>query len=286
MQEMWIYLNDRFVAEEEAKVSVFDYGFLYGDGLFETFRSYSGKIFRLSHHLDRLFHSASRLALSLPSPPILESLLYETLQRNRFDDALLRITVSRGEGRPGLDPDPCASPTVVISARAFSGHPSTHYLHGVSGVIVQIRRNAAAAQDPALKSLSFLNNVLAKLEAKKSGAFEGLFLNLEGFLCEGTVSNLFWIQEGRLKTPSAASGILEGITRRTVLELAEKMKIEAEEGFYPVEHLLTAEEAFLTNSGLELMPLTAVNGKKIGSGRPGPMTRRLHDAFNEAVRER
>jgi branched-chain amino acid aminotransferase len=174
----------------------------------------------------------------------------------------------------------------VISAREFKGASSARYLDGISGVIVQIRRNTAVDPDPALKSLSFLNNVLAKLEAKKSGAVEGLFLNPEGYLCEGTVSNLFWIQGGKLKTPSAQSGILEGITRGVVLELARRIKMEVEEGIYPAEDLLSAEEAFLTNSGMELMPLTVVNGKKIGNGRPGPVTQQLHQAFKEAVRER
>ena len=282
---MWVYLQNKFVASEKAKISVFDYGFLFGDGLFETLRSYSGKIFRLPEHLDRLAHGASRLELSLPSTQVLTRLLYETLQRNRLDDALLRLTISRGEGGPGLDPAPTTTPTLVISARAFGGYPPEYYLNGVSGVIVQIRRNAAAL-DPALKSLSFLNNVLAKLEAKKSGAFEGLFLNLDGFLCEGTVSNLFWIREEKLRTPSATSGILGGITREVALELARKMKIKVEEGIYPAEDLLAAEEAFLTNTGLELMPLTQVNGKNVGSGRPGPITCQLHHAFSEAVRER
>lgn len=281
---MWVYLKDRFVAKEEAKISVFDYGFLYGDGLFETLRAYSGKIFRLTEHLNRLSDAARKLALSLPSDPLLEALLHETLQRNQFDDALLRLTVSRGEGAPGLNPDPCTTPTLVISAREFKGYPAADYSSGVSGLIVQIRRNAAP--DPALKSISFLNNILAKLEAKKEGAFEGLFLNSDGHLCEGTVSNLFWTQEGRLQTPSPACGILEGITRRVVLELAEAMRLEVEEGFYDAEHLLTADEAFLTSSGLELMPLRVVGGKKIGGGRPGPITRQLHQAFKEAVRAR
>ena len=282
---MWIYLQDKFVAKEDAKVSVFDYGFLYGDGIFETFRAYSGKIFRLSDHLDRLAAAASRLALSLPPAAVIENLLYETLQRNRLDDALLRLTVSRGEGLPGLDPDPCPAPTLVISARAFGGCPASYYLHGISSVIVQIPRQAAAA-DPSLKSISFLNNILGKLEAKKRGAFEGLFLNSEGYLSEGTVSNLFMIQEGKLKTPSAVSGILKGITRGVVLELADRMKIEAEEGLYRAEDLFAAEEGFLTNTGWELMPVVMVNEKKIGSGRPGPITQQLHQAFREAVRER
>lgn len=282
---MWIYLQGQFVPEAKAKVSVLDYGFLYGDGLFETFRAYEGKIFRLSEHLDRLGGGAERLALSLPSAEVLENLLYETLRRNRLEEALLRLTLSRGEGAPGLNPAPCPAPMLVITARKFEGYPIDHYLNGVSAVIVQPRRHPAVL-DPAVKSTSFLSNVLAKLEAKKRGAFEGLFLNTEGVLCEGAVSNLFWIREGRLKTAAAAAGILEGITRKVVLELATKMKIETREGFFPADELFAAEEAFLTSSGLELMPLTAVDGKKIGNGRAGPLTQRLHHAFKEAVKER
>ncbi|HZR46872.1 MAG TPA: aminotransferase class IV [Candidatus Manganitrophaceae bacterium] len=282
---MWIYLQDQFVPREKAKISVLDYGFLYGDGLFETFRAYEGRIFRLSEHLDRLGRAADRLALSPPSAEILENLLYETLRRNRLKEALLRLTLSRGEGAPGLNPAPCTVPTLVITARKFEGYPKDDYLNGVSGVIVQARRHAAAL-DPGLKSISFLSNILAKLEAKKKGAFEGIFLNTEGALCEGAVSNLFWIREGRLKTAAAPAGILEGITRRAVLELARRMKIETEEGFYPAGDLFAAEEAFLTSSGLELMPLTSVDGKKIGKGLPGRLTQRLHHAFREAVRER
>ena len=282
---MWIYLKDQFVKEAEAKVSVLDYGFLYGDGLFETFRAYGGKIFRLSEHLNRLGGSAGRLAISPPSPALLEKLLYETLKRNRLKEALLRLTLSRGEGAPGLNPAPCERPTLIITARKFDGYPKDQYLTGVSGVIVQARRHPAVA-DPALKSISFLSNVLAKLEAKKKGAFEGLFLNTDGVLCEGAVSNLFWIREGKLKTAAPAAGILEGITRMMILELAEKIKIETEEGFYPADDLFSAEEAFLTSSGLELMPLTTIDGKKIGNGRPGPVTQRLHQTFREAVNER
>jgi branched-chain amino acid aminotransferase len=282
---MWIYLQDKFVRKEDAKVSVLDYGFLYGDGLFETFRAYAGKIFRLSQHLDRLALAADRLAISPPSAAILETLLYETLQQNRLEEALLRLTLSRGEGTPGLNPAPCAAPTLVITARQFDGYPTDYYRNGVSGVIVQGRRNAAAL-DPALKSISFLSNVLAKLEAKKRGAFEGLFLNTEGALCEGTISNLFWVREGKLKTAAAAAGILEGITRKVVLESATKMKIETEAGLYPAGDLFAAEEAFLTSSGLELMPLTEIDEKRVGTGRPGPLTQRLHHAFREAVKER
>jgi len=283
---MWIYLQDRFVPKEEAKISVFDHGFLYGDGLFETLRAYNGVIFRLSQHLERLARSAQRLELSLPASAQLESILYDTLNRNALRDALLRLTLTRGEGEIGLDPALCEKPTLVITARPFTGYPLDDYLIGISAALVRVRRNAPAALDPALKSTSFLNNILAKIEAKKAGAVEGIFLNSDGYLSEGTVSNLFWVRQGRLETPSLAVGLLEGITREVVIALAEKEGIPVKEGFYKPEVLIEADEAFLTNSGFELMPLTRIDGEAIGSGLPGPITGRLHHAFKEVIRER
>jgi branched-chain amino acid aminotransferase len=283
---MWIYLQNRFVPKEEAKISVFDHGFLYGDGLFETLRAYHGVIFRVSQHLERLARSAGRLELSHPSRPELETILYGLLKRNAFRDALLRLTLTRGEGEIGLDPALCGKPTLVVTARPFTGYPSEYYRDGVSAVIVEVRRNATSALDPAMKSTSFLNNVMAKLEAKKAGAHEGLFLNPEGYLSEGTTSNLFWVRSGKLETPSPSVGLLEGITREVVIDLARKKNIPTEEGFYKPDAFFEAEEAFLTNSGFELMPLTRINGNPVGDGRPGPITRHLLHAFKEVVRER
>ncbi len=282
---MWVYLNDHFVPEEEAKISIFDHGFLYGDGLFETVRAYSGRIFALPEHMDRLSRSADRLEIPLPPPASLETLLYETLRRNHLKNAVLRLTITRGEARGGLvpDSDPKTRTTMVITPRLFDGHPADYYENGVTASIVSVRRNAPDALDPALKSLSFLNNVMAKMEAKKRGAFEGIFLSLEGCLSEGTTSNLFWVRDGVIKTPSVKSSILEGITRGVVIGLAKGMGISLKEGNYPPEDLLDAEEAFLTNTGLELMPLTGVNGKKIGTGLPGGMTIKLHQAFKALV---
>lgn len=283
---MWIYLQDRFVRKEEAKISVFDHGFLYGDGLFETLRAYDGVLFHLSRHLDRLARSARRLELPLPPFPQLEAILYDTLKRNALRDAILRLTFTRGEGEIGLDPALCDKPTLVVTARPFTGYPSEYYRDGISAVIVQVRRNATTALDPVLKSTSFLNNVMAKLEAKKGGGDEGLFLNPEGYLSEGTASNLFWVRRGKLETPSPAVGLLEGITREVVIDLARKKHLPTEEGFYKPDALFEAEEAFLTNSGFELMPVTRINGNPIGSGKPGPITSRLHQAFKEVIRER
>lgn len=283
---MWIYLQDRFVPQEAAAISVFDHGLLYGDGLFETLRAYDGVIFRLSRHLERLARSAHRLELSLPPFSRLETILYDTLNRNELQDAFLRLTLTRGEGEMGLDPDLCKKQTLIVTARPFKGYPAEYYLKGVSAAIVQVRRNATSTLDPALKSTSFLNNVMAKIEAKKEGAFEGIFLNLGGYLSEGTTSNLFWIRRGKLETPSPEVGLLEGITREVVIALARKKSIPIEEGFYKPDALFEADEAFLTNSGFELMPLTRINRNAVGSGQPGPITLLLHQAFKEVIRER
>jgi len=276
---MWVYLNDRFVPEDEAHVSIFDRGFLYGDGLFETLRVYSGKIFRLHEHIDRLTTGAIRMAISLPARATMERLLYETLDKNNLCDALLRLTVSRGCGEVGLDPTRCGPPTVVITPRPIHLY-AEQYCSGVSAIILPQSRS-----HPTLKSLSFLDNVIAKYEAVKKGAFEGLFVNTRGYLTEGTISNLFWVQGGRLYTPSPAAGILEGITRQVVLDLTKMEGMTTYEGLYRPSLLMTADEAFLTSTGLELMPLTQVNGKKIGAGVPGTINQRLRRLFQERVQQ-
>ncbi len=283
---MWIYLNDRFVSEEEAKVSVFDYGFLYGDGLFETLRAYKGQIFALSQHLRRLSDSALRLHMSIPSPKQLALGLNETLQRNVLKEAILRLTITRGEHQFPLRPDLCKKRTVVITARPFVGlHPNLHQ-QGVSADIVSIPRSSATGKGASVKSLNFLNNILAKLEKKEEDLFERILLSAEGYLSEGTVSNLFFIDQGILKTPSPKTSILEGVTRSIVIDLAKKEGITVEEGCYLPQSLINAEEAFLTNTGIELLPLTRVNGHKIGSGIPGKTSQLLHQKLRNKIFEK
>ena len=280
---MWIYLNDRFVSEKEAKISVFDYGFLYGDGLFETLRAYNGRIFALTQHLNRLSEAAERLRLPLPPRLSLEQSLHETLHRNGLKNAILRLTITRGENPIALRPDLCKKGTQVITARPFSGHPAPFYENGVSATIVSIPRHSPDGKTPSIKSLNFLNNILGKLEINAEEHFEALFLDAAGHLSEGALSNLFWVKNGVLHTPSAQTAILEGITRHIVLDLANKEGLAVEEGLYPPEVLFSTEEAFLTNTGIELMPLTRVDGKTIGSGQPGPITQKLHEAFRMRV---
>ncbi len=277
---MWIYLNGHFVSEEAATLSVFDRGFLYGDGLFETLRAYSGKIFRLDQHLMRLSRSAQQIFLPLPSPFEMAPLLAETLDRNALKNALLRVTLTRGRGEAGLDLPDAPTPTLMIMARVHTISPD-RYPEGVSTVILPRTRGGR----PELKSISFLENVLGKREARLQGAFEGLFMNPDGHLTEGTFSNLFWTRRGVLYTPSLETGILEGITRGVVLELAQRLNLPIQEGAYKADALLMSDEAFLTSTGMEILPITQVNHQAIGPGTPGPLTQKLHQAFLETVQK-
>jgi branched-chain amino acid aminotransferase len=281
---MWIFLNDRFVEREKALVSVFDHGFLYGDGIYETLRAYGGRIFMLPQHLTRLQRSAKLIGLELPIPEKdWPSLLSDAIARNGLRDAYLRITVSRGTGEIGLDPTLCPKPTVVIIAKPFQAYPPQLYKEGVSLVTTSVHRNLATALSPQIKSLNFLNNILAKQEAVKAGAFDGVMLNAEGHLTECTTSNIFFIQHGTLCTPSVACGILDGITREVVLTLARERGLKTEESAYTPEALRQAEECFLTNTTMELLPVRDVDQHLVGAGRPGPLTLALHEQFRASL---
>jgi branched-chain amino acid aminotransferase len=281
---MWIYLNNRFVPKDEAVVSVFDHGFLYGDGVFETMRTYHGKVFLLIDHLARLERSASTLRLSLPvSRERLADLVRETLTRNRLQEAYLRVTVSRGPGEIGLDPALCKAPTLVIIAKPFQPYPDSFYTHGVSVMIAKTRRNSPEAIPSHVKSLNYLNNLLAKMEANTAGAHEALLLNHHGEVTEGTTSNVFTVREGRLRTPALDCGILAGLTRGIILMVARDLGIETEETRLTVKDLYKADECFLTNTTQEVLPVTQVDGKMVGDGRPGELTRRLHASFRTGL---
>ncbi|MDE3242039.1 MAG: aminotransferase class IV [Nitrospirota bacterium] len=281
---MWIYLNDRFVDRKEAMVSVFDHGFLYGDGVYETLRTYGGRFFMLPQHLARLQRSARLIGLSVPVPEQdWPSLLREAVDRNGLTEAHLRITLSRGEGELGLDPALCPHPTLVVMARPIAQYPAHLFQEGVPLVLATTRRNLATALPPQIKSLNFLNNILAKREAGQAGAFDALMLNAEGLLTECTTSNFFFVSGGCLYTPAVDCGLLDGITREVVLTLAREAGIPVEEGRYPAECLAHADEAFLTNTSMELMPVRSLDGAPIGSGRPGPLTQKLRTLFRANI---
>jgi len=281
---MWVFLNDRFVRKDEAVVSVFDHGFLYGDGVYETLRSYGSRIFMRDQHLSRLRRSAEAIGLTLPiSDGQWPELLHEAMRRNDVGtdraDAYLRITVSRGEGEIGLDPALCPRPTVVILTKALHAPSPDLLRNGVSLTVARTRRNLPEALSPQIKSTNFLNNILAKRESIAAGTFDSLLLNWKDELTECTISNLFFIADGTVHTPALDCGILDGITRSIVMTLAEEEGLPVQEGAYHLTHLRQAEECFLTNTSMEVMPVSRVDTFQIGDGRPGPVTRRVQARF-------
>jgi len=276
-----IYLNGSLIPRSQASISALDYGFLYGYGLFETMRAYEGKVFRFDRHLSRLARSAEILELPI-NVPGLKSAVMGTIQANKLGDARIRITISIGEGSLVLDPDTCGSPTVLVVAVHYQPHPEEVYQRGFRTIASSIRRNSQSPI-PQLKSANFLESALAKREARKARVDDALFLNDKGLLAEASTSNIFLVSNGALKTPSLKSGILPGITREVILELASELGIAAYEQCAELEELHQAEEAFLSNSMVEIMPLIEVDGKPIASGRPGAITRRLMAAYRELV---
>jgi branched-chain amino acid aminotransferase len=270
------------VTKEEAVISVFDHGFLYGDGVYETLRSYGGRIFMLQSHLQRLRRSAGLIGLGVPELDW-PKLLHEAMTKNHLLDAYLRVTISRGEGEIGLDPTLCNRPTVVIVAKPLPSYPAHLFQDGVGLTVVSVRRNLAAALSPQIKSLNFLNNIMAKREALRAGAFDGLMLNADGHVAESTTSNVFFAESGRLYTPSVACGILDGITREVILLLAREQGIPIEEGCYTPEVMSQADECFLTNTTMEVMPVREIDRTPVGSGKPGELTTALHRVFRSGL---
>ncbi|MEC4684171.1 MAG: aminodeoxychorismate lyase [Nitrospirota bacterium] len=280
---MYVYLNGEYIQESEARVSVFDRGFLYGDGLFETMRAYEGHIFRLNQHLQRLFKGLEVLHIrNAWTDSALTPVLYRLLELNKLKDAYIRLTVSRGVGGRGIEIAGCDSPTIVITAKEFMPYPETLYRDGVRACISEERMNCRSSIDSRVKSLNFLNNILVRMEATGRGVFEAIMLNHEGYLAEGTVSNLFFVSKGILCTPSLEAGILDGITRQAVLEIVAEKGIAVEEGLFSIRELHRAEEVFLTNSLLEIMPISEIDGRMYGRGR---ITEELMNAYKERVNE-
>jgi len=283
MEEM-VYLNGSLLPRSQARISPFDHGFLYGYGLYETMRAYSGRFFRLEQHLARLAHATEMLGLSSGLAQYdLGKAVYETIEANGLKDARVRLTVSAGEGDMIPDPRTCTSPTVLVMAKALVPQPAEVYQRGFRMVISRIRQNSQSPLSQ-IKSVNNLNNILAKSEARAAVVDDALFLNEEGFLAEASSSNIFMVSKGILTTPSLESGALGGITRQVVLELAASLGIAVkEENALTAEALLQADEAFLTNSIIEIMPLTEVDGQPVGSGVPGRMTQRLMAAYKDLV---
>ncbi len=281
-----IFMNDRLVPEEQAVVSVFDHGLLYGDGVFEGLRSYSGRVFRLDAHLDRLWDSARAISLEIPlAKDVVAKAVNDTLAANKLVDGYVRLIVTRGAGSLGLDPNRTKNPQVIVIADTISLYPQEFYDKGLRIVTAATQRVHSAALSPRIKSLNYLNNIMAKLEGLQAGCVEALMLNHKGEVAECTGDNLFVVRLGRLLTPPPDAGILEGITRGAVMELAHAAGIDCREATLTRYDIYTSDECFLTGTAAEVIPVVEIDGRKVGSGTPGPVTSRLTAEFHRLVRQ-
>ncbi|MCS7130704.1 MAG: branched-chain-amino-acid transaminase [Archaeoglobaceae archaeon] len=282
--ELLIYLDGKFVPESEAKISVFDHGFLYGDGVFEGIRAYDGKVFRLREHIDRLYDSAKAINLEIPlSKEEFEKIILETLRRNKLRDAYIRPIVSRGVGDLGLDPRKCKKPTIIVITKPWGKLYGDLYSKGLKAVTVAVRRNSFDALPPNIKSLNYLNNVLAKIEANVKGGDEAIFLDRNGYVAEGSGDNIFVVKRGKITTPPTINN-LRGITREVVIEIINRLGIpfcEANLGLYD---LYTADEVFVTGTAAEVAPIVDIDGRIIGDGKPGKITKRIMEEFEKVTR--
>lgn len=278
------YINGRFVPKEEAVISIYDHGFLYGDGIFEGIRAYHGRIFRLDAHLDRLYDSAKYLMLDIPlSKEEVKQAILETVRRSGLQDAYIRPIISRGIGDLGVDPRKCKRPTVVIIVDTIQLYPKEAYERGLRAITATTRKTSPNALSPQAKTLNYLNNIMARIEATQAGADEAIMLTAEGYVAECSADNLFIVRGGELWTPAAYLGILRGITRGAVLDLAHDLGIRAIEGVFTSHELYTANECFLTGTGAEVGPVVEVDGRPIGSGAPGPISLRIVKTFRDLV---
>ncbi|MBO8163844.1 MAG: branched-chain-amino-acid transaminase [Brevibacillus sp.] len=286
MATQWIYLNGEFVEKENAKISVYDHGFLYGDGVFEGIRVYNGNIFKLREHIERLYESALSILLEIPMTieEMMEKVV-ETVRRNELRDAYIRLVVSRGTGDLGLDPRNCKAPNVVIIVEQLQLFPKELYEKGMRIITVPTRRNKPDALNPKIKSLNYLNNVLVRIEAHLAGVSEALMLNSEGYVAEGSGDNVFIVKKGVLYTPPCYVGALDGITRQTIIEIARKLGYTVKEEPFTRHDVYVADEVFLTGTAAEVISVVEVDGRKIKDGVPGPVTAHLLSEFRRYVQE-
>ncbi len=280
-----IYINGKLYDKDDAKISVYDHGLLYGDGVFEGIRSYSGKVFRLQQHLDRLWNSAKAIWLEIPmTKDQMAKAIQDTLAVNGIQDGYIRAVVTRGVGTLGLDPNRCSDPQVIIITDKITLYPDELYRKGLEIITVSTIRNHPAALSARIKSLNYLNNILAKIEGLQAGCIEALMLNHKGEVAECTGDNIFLVRGGRLLTPPIDAGILEGITRDAVIELARDAGIEVREIPLTKHDVFIADECFLTGTAAEVVPVVKVDSRKIGDGTPGPITCDLMERFHKLTR--
>lgn len=283
---MKIYINGKFFAKEEAKISVFDHGLLYGDGVFEGIRCYKGVVFKLREHIVRLFESAHTLMLSVPlSKEKMIKAVTETIKANKLSNAYVRVVVTRGQGDLGLDPYKCKQGAVIIIADKVALYPRKMYEQGLEIITVPTIRNLPEALNPQIKSLNYLNNILAKIEAVNAGYQEAIMLDSMGYIAECTGDNIFLVKRNELYTPPQCMGTLRGITRDTVLELARNLNIPVHEHVLTRHEMYISDETFLTGTAAEIIPVVKVDGRTIGSGKPGKITLKLTKEFREIVRK-
>ncbi|MBU5350159.1 branched-chain-amino-acid transaminase [Paenibacillus lautus] len=284
MSEQWIYLDGEFVTKENAKVSVFDHGFLYGDGIFEGIRIYNGNIFKCKEHLDRLYDSAKSIDLVIPLAydELLEAMA-ETIRRNDMRNGYIRIVVSRGAGNLGLDPRRCPKPTVLIIVEQLAIYSEEAYLNGLKAVSVAQRRNIPDALNPKIKSLNYLNNILVKIQSNFAGADEAIMMNAQGYVTEGSGDNIFIVKNGVVTTPPCYLGVLEGITRQAIIDLCDKLGIKLKEEPFSMHDVYIADEVFFTGTAAEVIAAREIDGRMIGKGQAGPITLQLLEEFRKIV---
>lgn len=279
---MKVYLDGEFYEKDEAKISVFDHGLLYGDGVFEGIRFYQGRVFRFDEHIDRLYDSARAICLTIPlDPAAMREAVLETIRQNNLQDGYVRLVVTRGVGDLGLNPALCPKATVIVIASKITLYPESNYRDGLSVVTCATRRIPHGALSPMVKSLNYLNNVLAKIEAQQAGAGEGLMLNEQGYVAECTGDNVFVIKNGVMSTPPVSSGALAGVTRGVVFEIAAEFGITLQEPLMTRYDIFTADECFLTGTAAEVIPVVKLDSRVIGTGRPGPLTQRFIERFHQ-----
>lgn len=284
MAEQWIYLNGQYVTKENAVVSVYDHGFLYGDGIFEGIRIYNGNIFKCKEHLDRLYDSAKSIMLNIPlAYQEMEDALVETLRRNELRDGYIRLIVSRGAGNLGLDPNRCSKASVIIIVEQLAIYSEEAYKTGLKTVSVSTKRNLPDALNPKIKSLNYLNNILVKIQSNLSGAGEAIMLNAQGYVTEGSGDNIFIIKNGVITTPPCYLGALEGITRQAIIDICNEKGYKIKEEPFSLHDVYIADEVFLTGTAAEVIAVREVDGRIIGEGHAGPITLKLLEEFRSVV---
>ena len=281
---MKIYIDGQYFDEQNARISVFDHGLLYGDGIFEGIRAYNGRVFKLKEHIDRLFYSAKAILLTIPIPHAeMMKAVVDTCRENNLRDGYIRLIVTRGVGTLGLNPNKCKRPSIIVIADKIQLYPKEYYERGLDIITVPTTRNLHNAVNPAIKSLNYLNNILAKIEANNGGCEEAIMLNSEGYVAECTGDNIFIVKGDELLTPPLSAGALYGITRGVAIELARGLGLKVSEPNLTRYDIFNADECFVTGTGAEVVPVVKVDGRVIGDGKPGPRTRELVKRYHDLV---